>query len=102
MGWWIRIWTPWICRILWIPLWWICLLGISCNHQSFILLQKMDKTTINVFFFSDNIFSAGSHFEFFSRKQRESKYKEIKNKMKKKKKILFLNPKKKKKKKKKK
>jgi len=42
----------------------------------------MDKTTINVFFFSDNIFSAGSHFEFFSRKQRESKYKEIKNKMK--------------------
>merc|ERR1712064_140325 len=32
--------------------------GISYNHQSLILLQKIDKTTINVFFFSDNIFSA--------------------------------------------
>merc|ERR1719320_489664 len=56
--WWIWIWTPWIPWILWIPLWWICLLGISYNHQSFILLQKMDKTTIDVFFFSDNNFSA--------------------------------------------
>merc|ERR1719278_1153475 len=56
--WRIWIWTSWICRILRISLWWICLLGISCNHQSNILLQKMDKTTINVFFFSDIIFSA--------------------------------------------
>merc|ERR1712013_194517 len=56
--WWIWIWTPWIPWILWIPPWWICLLWISYNHQSPILLQKMDKTTINVFFFSDNIFSA--------------------------------------------
>merc|ERR1712122_111637 len=96
--WRIWIWTPWIPWILWIPLCpWICLLGISYNHQSLILLQKMDKTTINVFFFSDNIFSARSHFEFFSRKQRESKYKEIKNKMK-----YILQKKKKKKKKKKK
>merc|ERR1719244_793526 len=29
-----RIWTSWICRILRIPLWWICLLGISYNHQT--------------------------------------------------------------------
>merc|ERR1712013_941966 len=55
--------------------WWICLLWISYNHQSPVLLQKMDKTTINVFFFSDNIFSAW----VLEQETKRIKYKEINN-----------------------
>merc|ERR1719228_1472448 len=36
--------------------------GDKLQSPSHILLQKMDKTTINVFFFSDIIFSAWTQF----------------------------------------
>merc|ERR1712098_762350 len=92
----IWIWTPWIPWILRIPIWWICLLRISYDTKAISCYGKLTKLP-SMSSSSVTTFSVlGLSFGSYSRKQRESKYKEKKKKKKK------FSPKKKKKKKKKK
>merc|ERR1712025_1526677 len=90
----IWIWTPWIPWILRIPIWWICLLRISHGTKAISCYKKLTKLPSMS---SSSVTTFFSAFGSYSRKQRESKYKEINNEI-----HSALNLKKKKKKKKKK